>query len=71
MHPYPPIRDAAGEPGHRATASEADREGLRPLALPALAAAVHINARASAQAALADRLKAAARRVVHEDEPTV
>ncbi len=70
MHPSHPIRDVAGEPGRRATASEPDRDGLRPLALPALAAAVHASAQSAVQAAQAQRLKVAARRVVHEDEPT-
>ncbi|SFL62903.1 hypothetical protein [Methylorubrum salsuginis] len=44
-----------------------DRESFRPVALPALAAAVHVNA----AAVKAARAKAAGKvfRIVHEDEP--
>ena len=50
----------------RVSATE-DRESFRPVALPALAAAVHVNA----AAVKAARAKAAAKvfRIVHEDEP--
>lgn len=70
MHPSSPIRDAAGEPGRRATASQADRDGFRPLALPALAAAVRVGAQAPAGTAKSERQGAAARRFLHEDAVT-
>ena len=70
MHTSSPIRDAAGEPGRRATASRADRDGFRPLALPALAAAVRVGAQGPARTAQTERRGAAARRFLHEDAVT-
>ncbi|MEH3117478.1 MAG: hypothetical protein PGN25_07685 [Methylorubrum populi] len=68
---YAPSRTPtfAAEPGNVAPVTVAgDRENFRPVALPALAAAVHVNAAALKAA----RAKAEARnafRFVHEDEP--
>ncbi len=68
---YAPSRTStfAAEPGGSATVTVAGaRENFRPVALPALAAAVHVNA----AAVKAARVKAQARmaaRFVHEDEP--
>lgn len=68
---YAPSRTPtfAAEPGSTASATVAgDRENFRPVALPALAAAVHV----SRSAVKAARAKAEARnnvRFVHEDEP--
>lgn len=68
---YAPSRTPtfAAEPGHSAPVTVAgDRENFRPVALPALAAAVHV----SSSAVKAARAKAEARnafRFVHEDEP--
>lgn len=45
-----------------------DRESFRPVALPALAAAVHVNA-AAVKAARAKAGAGKAVRIVHEDEP--
>ncbi|GEO98058.1 hypothetical protein [Methylobacterium haplocladii] len=56
--------------GSRGTDDSRGRESFRPVALPALAAAVHIHSLA-AQAA---RTKLAARQsaqIVHEDEPFI
>ena len=52
---------------HRA--SDKDRAAARPLALPALAAAVHVVSNA-AQAARAKRAARTIRPFVHEDQPT-
>lgn len=68
---YAPSRTSslAIQPGAVARVTvNGDRESFRPVALPALAAAVHVNA----AALKATRAKAAARqasRLVHEDEP--
>lgn len=68
---YAPSRTPtfAADPGGNAPVTVAgDRENFRPVALPALAAAVHVNS----AAAKAARAKAEARnrfRFVHEDEP--
>lgn len=45
-----------------------DRESFRPVALPALAAAVHVNA-AAVKAARAKAGTGKVFRIVHEDEP--
>lgn len=63
-------QDAADQFGSRGADDGRGREGFRPVALPALAAAVHIHS----TAAEAARSKLAARRsaqIVHEDEPFV
>ncbi len=55
--------------GQHEMSDDQAREGFRPVALPALAAAVHVGAAAARDA----RAKIAARRsapIVHEDEPT-
>ncbi|AMB46043.1 MULTISPECIES: hypothetical protein [Methylobacteriaceae] len=68
---YAPSRTPtfAAEPGIASPVTVAgDRENFRPVALPALAAAVHV----SSAAMKAARTKAEARntvRFVHEDEP--
>ena len=68
---YAPSRTPtfAAEPGIAAPVTVAgDRESFRPVALPALAAAVHV----SRSAVKASRAKSEARnafRFVHEDEP--
>lgn len=68
---YAPSRTSsfAIQPGSAARVSVTeDRESFRPVALPALAAAMQVNASAIESA----RAKAAARqasRIVHEDEP--
>lgn len=68
---YAPSRTSsfAIQSGHAARVSVSeDRESFRPVALPALAAAMQVNAAATASA----RAKVAARqkfRFVHEDEP--
>lgn len=68
---YAPSRTStfAAEPGSAARVTVAeDRENFRPVALPALAAAVHVNSTAvKAARAKADARKAY--RIVHEDEP--
>ena len=67
---YAPSRTSslAIQPGATASVSATeDRESFRPVALPALAAAVRVSAAAKANGA-----KAAARKAypfVHEDEP--
>lgn len=68
MYSFSRTTGAATEPGQRATDPVRDREAFRPVALPALAAAVHIRA-ASAEAARARAASRRAARMVHEDEP--
>lgn len=68
MYPSNRSQDLAAESGRRE--SDEARGSFRPVALPALAAAVHINT-AAAQAA---RARLAARRttpIVHEDDPVI
>ena len=63
-------QDDAARNAARGSDGGQGRESFRPVALPALAAAVHI----SRQAAEAARVRLAARRtvrIVHEDEPVV
>ncbi|KQT49222.1 hypothetical protein ASG52_09655 [Methylobacterium sp. Leaf456] len=66
---YAPSRTSsfAIQPGSARLSVTGDRESFRPVALPALAAAVHVNA----AAVKAARVKAAGKvvRIVHEDEP--
>ncbi|WP_155912001.1 hypothetical protein [Methylobacterium sp. 77] len=56
---------------HRASGLVTDREGFRPVALPALAAAVHVAASAAKQAALKVAARHQASRFQHEDAPLV
>ena len=68
---YAPSRTPtfAAEPGASASVTVAgDRENFRPVALPALAAAVHVNS-AAVKAARAKTEAGAKFRFVHEDEP--
>lgn len=68
---YAPSRTPtfAAEPGGSASVTVAgDRENFRPVALPALAAAVHVNS-AAVKAARAKTETGSRVRVVHEDEP--
>ncbi|MFF8798707.1 MULTISPECIES: hypothetical protein [unclassified Methylobacterium] len=68
---YAPSRTStfAAEPGSAARVTVAgDRENFRPVALPALAAAVHVNT-ASLKAARAKAQARNAIRFVHEDQP--
>lgn len=68
---YAPSRTPsfAAEPGSTASVTVAgDRENFRPVALPALAAAVHVNTSAL-KAARAEAKARHAYRIVHEDEP--
>ena len=69
MCPASESNDVALHPGRGAPSVGQDREGFRPVALPALAAAVHVAA--SAAKAARDKLLARAPRpFVHEDDPT-
>lgn len=68
---YAPSRTSsfAIQPGSAARVSVAeDRESFRPVALPALAAAVHVSATA-VKAARAKAGTGTSSRIVHEDEP--
>lgn len=68
---YAPSRTStfAAEPGNSARVTVAgDRENFRPVALPALAAAVHVNT-VSLKAARAKAQARNAIRFVHEDQP--
>ncbi|CAO4147103.1 hypothetical protein PUR23_25115 [Methylorubrum populi] len=68
---YAPSRTPtfAAEPGGSAPVTVAgDRENFRPVALPALAAAVHVSS-AAVKAARAKAEVGTRVRVVHEDEP--
>ena len=55
----------------RPTGLDTDREGFRPVALPALAAAVHVAANATRQAALKVATRRNGSRFEHEDAPLV
>lgn len=61
----------ATQPTHRASGLVTDREGFRPVALPALAAAVLVAASAARQAALKVTARRQATRFQHEDAPLV
>jgi hypothetical protein len=61
-------QDGAAQSSARGSDDSRGRESFRPVALPALAAAVHIQSAAAARAKLAARRTA---RIVHEDEPLV
>lgn len=68
---YAPSRTSslATKPGAVARiAANGDRESFRPVALPALAAAVHVNA-AALRATRAKAASGPSFRFVHEDEP--
>ena len=56
------------QPGSARVSVTEDRESFRPVALPALAAAVHVNA-AAVRAARAKAGAGKVFRIVHEDEP--
>ena len=68
MYPSIGTTSIATQPGRRVTDVVQGREGFRPVALPALAAAVHVGT-ASAQAARAKAAAGRSPRIVHEDEP--
>lgn len=59
--------NVAIHPGRRPATDSHGREGFRPVALPALAAAVHVAH--AAQAARDKPARRGTRRFVHEDEP--
>jgi hypothetical protein len=61
-------QDGAAQSSARGSVEGQGRESFRPVALPALAAAVHIQSAEAARAKLAARRQA---RIVHEDEPVV
>lgn len=55
----------------RPTGTDLDREGFRPVALPALAAAVHVAATSARVAARKIAERRAASRFQHEDAPLI
>ncbi|GJE55293.1 MULTISPECIES: hypothetical protein [Methylobacterium] len=63
-------QDAVGQSGSRGTDDSRGRESFRPVALPALAAAVHIGS-AAAQAVRAKVAAQRTSRIVYEDEPFI
>ena len=70
MFPASQSNTVALQPGRGASIDAQDREGFRPVALPALAAAVHV----AASAAKSARDKLLARKpkpFVHEDDPSL
>lgn len=71
MFPASQSNNVALQPGRGASVDAQDREGFRPVALPALAAAVHVAA--SAAKAARDRLLLARKPkpFVHEDDPAL
>lgn len=70
MHPSQHIPGDAARTERRAGGSDLDREGFRPVALPALAAAIKaVNAVRRDPRTVASAVIAA--RLVHEDAPPV
>lgn len=61
-------QDGGPQSGVRGSDDGRSRDGFRPVALPALAAAVHIHS-AAAETARAKRASQRSVQVVHEDEP--
>lgn len=55
----------------RSPGSDLNRDGFRPVALPALAAAVHVAASAAKRAARKAETPAGSSRFLHEDAPLV
>ncbi|CAA2103931.1 hypothetical protein MBUL_02446 [Methylobacterium bullatum] len=66
-----PNQRAAISSTHQASGLVTGREGFRPVALPALAAAVHVSASAAKEAARKIAARRQLSRFQHEDAPLV